>query len=354
VFRAAAAGVGPALNGAILPKLILPADFEARFDADERDMVLAHERVHLNGFDPTINGVVAPTQCLCWFNPVIHIAAHMMRIDQELACDAAVLAKFPMARRRYAEAILKTQVAPMDLPLGCYWPAGGAHPLKQRITMLKRGLPDRRRVTAGVVLAAAACLTTSCVVWVAQPPREAASSSASISRTQEKLNAQLLGAAWRGNFSRAETAIASGADVNARTGDGTTALVIAARAEDMRILNLLLAHGADPNLLSPGESNALVAAAKRGHAEAVAALVAHGADVNVMTVEEGTPLAAAVRTGHFEVVKQLAENGADVNLESPPPAMWNVFKVRHSPLWFAVNGDHNEIALYLRSKGAVM
>jgi hypothetical protein len=73
-----------------------------------------------------------------------------------------------------------------------------------------------------------------------------------------------------------------------------------------------------------------------------------------MTVEEGTPLAAAVRTGHLEVAKHLAENGADVNLASPPPAMWNIFKVKHSPLWFAVNGDHHSIAQYLRSKGAVM
>ena len=354
VFRSGAVGTGPAIIGAVWPKLILPRDFEARFDAEEREMVLAHERVHLRRLDPAINGLAALAQCLNWFNPLIHLATHTMRIDQELACDAAVMAEFPKARRRYAEAILKTQIASLSLPLGCYWPALGAHPLKQRIAMLKRGLPDKRRMAAGALVAAAACLSSGCIIWVAQPLGEIQASAVPASRAQEKLNAKLLSAAWRGNLSGAEAAIASGADVNARTGDGTTALVIVTRAEDMRILDLLLEHGADPNLRVAGEGAALVAAAKRGHAGAAAALLAHGADVNVMTVEEGTPLATAVRTGHLEVVKHLAESGADVNLESPPPAMWNVFKVKHSPLWFAVNGDHDSIAQYLRSKGAVM
>lgn len=354
VFRSGAVATAPAIIGAVWPKLILPKDFEARFDAEEREMVLAHERVHLRRLDPTINGLAALAQCLNWFNPLIHLAAHTMRIDQELACDAAVMAEFPKARRRYAEAILKTQIAPLSLPLGCYWPARGMHPLKQRIAMLKRGLPDKRRVAAGAIVAAAACLSSGCVVWVVQPVGEIQASAVPASRAQEKLNATLLSAAWRGDFSRAEAAIASGADVNARTGDGTTALVIVTRAEDMRILDLLLKHGADPNLRVAGEGAALVAAAKRGHASAAAALIAHGADVNVMTAEEGTPLGAAVRTGHLEVVKHLAENGADVNLESPPPAMWNIFKTKHSPLWFAVNGDHDFIAQYLRSRGAVM
>jgi beta-lactamase regulating signal transducer with metallopeptidase domain/ankyrin repeat protein len=354
VFRSGAVATAPAIIGAVWPKLILPGDFEARFDAEEREMVLAHERVHLRRLDPTINGLAALAQCLNWFNPLIHLAAHTMRIDQELACDAAVMAKFPKARRRYAEAILKTQIAPLGLPLGCYWPVRGVHPLKQRITMLKRGLPDKRRMVAGALVAAAACLSSGCVVWVVQPISEIQASAVPPSRAQEKLNANLLSAAWRGDFSGAKASIASGADVNTRTRDGTTALVIVARAQDMRILDLLLEHGADPNLRVVGDGNALVAAAKRGHASAAAALIAHGADVNVMTPEEGTPLGAAVRTGHLEVVKHLAENGADVNLETPPPAMWNIFKTKHTPLWFAVNGDHDFIARYLRSKGGAM
>ena len=57
-----------------------------------------------------MNAVVALIQCLCWFNPLVHLAARWIRFDQELACDAAVIAERPGLRRPYAEALLKTQV----------------------------------------------------------------------------------------------------------------------------------------------------------------------------------------------------------------------------------------------------
>lgn len=354
IFRAEASGIGPALIGSLFPKLILPSDFETRFDETERDIVLAHEAVHLRGRDPLINAFVALAQCLNWFNPLMHIAARTLRIDQELACDAAVIARFPNAKRSYAEAMLKTQLAPASLPLGCYWPARGEHPLKQRIAMLKRELPGRRRVVAGAVLAALACLSTGCVIWVVQPPREVEALASSASPEQATLNERLLRAVWTGNARRAEAALASGADANVRTRDGTTALVISARAEDMRILNLLLDHGADPNLTSPGEGNALVAAARRDHVRAAAALIEHGAEVNTIAPGVGTPLAAAARAEQFRTVKYLVEHGADVNLRSPLQAPWDRLRGPRAPLEFAIGSGHAPIVAYLKSKGARM
>jgi beta-lactamase regulating signal transducer with metallopeptidase domain len=352
VFRTGAVATAPAIIGAVWPRLVLPRDFEARFDAEEREMVLAHERVHLRRLDPTINGLAALAQCLNWFNPLIHLATHTMRIDQELACDAAVMTEFPKARRRYAEAILKTQIAPLSLPLGCYWPARGVHPLKQRIAMLKRGLPGKRRVAAGAVLAALVSLTGGCVVWAAQPPREVEARTGAVSPVQASLDAQLARAVLQGNFRRAETAIAAGADANARTESGQTALTVAARKEDMPMLNLLLDHGADVNLTSPGEGNALVAGARRGHIRAVAALVEHGAEVNAIAPGYGTPLAASAQRGQFDVVKYLVEHGADMNLASPLPAPWDRWGVMRTPLEFAIGGDHASIVAYLKSRGA--
>ena len=69
--------------------------------------------------------------------------ARELRLDQELACDAQVVAAHPAARRSYAEAMLKTQLAGRPLPLGCYWPAPAAHPLVERIACSSRG-PGRR------------------------------------------------------------------------------------------------------------------------------------------------------------------------------------------------------------------
>ena len=122
IRRADAKGIGPAVVGAFSPHVIVPSDFEDRFDAEERVLVLAHEWAHLRRQDARINALVALIQCSAWFNPLVHIAARAIRMDQELACDAAVIAQFPDARRRYAEAMLKTQITTTPLPFGCYWP----------------------------------------------------------------------------------------------------------------------------------------------------------------------------------------------------------------------------------------
>jgi ankyrin repeat protein len=293
-------------------------------------------------------------RCVCWFNPLVHVAALAMRNDQELACDAAVAAQYPKARRIYAAAMLKTQLTQMSLPIGCLWPASDADPLKLRITMLKRELPGTRRIAAGSLLAALACLTTGCTVWAAQPPREVEIEIASASSAQAASDAQLMRAVLRGDLRRAQAAILAGADVNVRSSRGMSALVIAARADDIRILNLLLDHGADVNLISQREGNALVAAARRGHVRSVAALVEHDAQVNVIAPAYGTPLVASVRTGHLDVVRYLVEHGADVNLASPPPAPWDRWGTMRTPLSVALDGDHTSTADYLRSMGAAM
>src|SRR6185503_202999 len=87
--------VGPAVIGTLAPRIVLPADFETRYSADERRVILAHERVHLFGHDAQANAVAALLQCLCWFNPLAHVAAYFFRIDQELNADAEVVKQFP-------------------------------------------------------------------------------------------------------------------------------------------------------------------------------------------------------------------------------------------------------------------
>ena len=41
-----------------------------------------------------------------WFNPLVHLGAFYARVDQELACDAAVAERFPGEGRTYAEAMV--------------------------------------------------------------------------------------------------------------------------------------------------------------------------------------------------------------------------------------------------------
>jgi TonB family protein len=149
-YLAARDGIGPALLGLLRPQIVLPADFEQRYSAEQRALVLDHERVHLRRGDLWINAAMTVLQCLYWFNPLIHLAARRLRVDQELACDAVVISRHPHARRRYADAMLNTQLAVPGLPVGCLWQS--SHPLKERISMLKQASPSPLRLALGLTL----------------------------------------------------------------------------------------------------------------------------------------------------------------------------------------------------------
>jgi len=168
--RAARLGCGgPAVVGVLRPRIVTPADFRDRYTPREQSVVLAHEQMHIVRQDSRINALVALARCVNWFNPLVHVLAHYLRIDQELACDAQVMAAHPAVRRSYAEAMLKTQLAAQPLPLGCYWPAQSAHPLAERIGLLARPAPGRGKRLVGGGLVAALVLGGGLAAWAARP-----------------------------------------------------------------------------------------------------------------------------------------------------------------------------------------
>jgi beta-lactamase regulating signal transducer with metallopeptidase domain len=169
--RAAAGEAGPAIIGILDPRLILPRDFTERYTEDEQVLIRAHERVHVERDDPRANALLAALQCLFWYNPLVHLAANRIRLDQELSCDAAVIARHPGARRRYAQAMLKTQLGGLSAPVGCHWLAPQRHPLEARIALLKTPTPTSRRQILGFGLITAIAVATALTAWTAQPPR---------------------------------------------------------------------------------------------------------------------------------------------------------------------------------------
>jgi len=144
---------GPAVVGFISPVIVMPAD-DGRYTTEERDLIRAHEREHVARKDPRAAAFAAFFQCLCWFNPLVHLAAYLIRLDQELACDAAVVRARPTDRSLYARTLLKTQLAGSPLPLGCYWSPRGQHPLELRIASLKRTSKTPSKHSGGTFAAA--------------------------------------------------------------------------------------------------------------------------------------------------------------------------------------------------------
>jgi TonB family protein len=183
-MRAASDAGGPALVGALRPRIVLPADVESRYAPAERALVLAHEEAHRARGDAQANALVALARCTGWFNPLVHVAAAAFRFDQELACDASVIRRFPEARRPYADAMLKTQLAEQSrqelrLPAGCRWPSG--HPLKERIHMLKKQVPTRARRALGAAITACLAVGGGYASWSMQPARATALADATTS-----------------------------------------------------------------------------------------------------------------------------------------------------------------------------
>lgn len=167
VAAARAGRAGPALVGVIAPRVLMPPD-DGRYTAEERSVIRAHEREHVLRADPRAGALAAALQVLCWFNPLVHLGAHAMRLDQELACDAAVLRRRPRDRALYARTLLKTQLEAQRLPLGCRWPARGLHPLEMRVALLRA--PVRYEGLAGPLGITLALTAATLLAWNVQPP----------------------------------------------------------------------------------------------------------------------------------------------------------------------------------------
>jgi beta-lactamase regulating signal transducer with metallopeptidase domain len=167
-FTARRAGAGPLVIGLLNPRIVTGRDFDETYLPHERALILAHEQAHLRRGDASVNALAAAARCVFWFNPLVHWAAVLVREDQELACDAAVLRRFPGQRKAYGELLLKTQLAGRPAPIGCQWPAQAGRLLKERIVMLKAPRASQARTTLGFTAAGLLTLAIGASAWAAE------------------------------------------------------------------------------------------------------------------------------------------------------------------------------------------
>ncbi len=74
----------------IRPRVLLPADADDWTDARLR-AVLLHELAHVRRRDFATQLLARFAAALYWFNPLVWVAIHRMRVERELACDDQVL-----------------------------------------------------------------------------------------------------------------------------------------------------------------------------------------------------------------------------------------------------------------------
>lgn len=147
---------GPAAVGIVRRRILLPDDFTQRYDPVERRLVLAHEVEHHQRGDLVANGVALAMLSLHWFNPLAHRAYRAFRADQELACDATVLAgEAPELMPVYGKALVKS-VHGATPSVACA--IGTASMLKRRLRMMAKPGRSRARRIGGQLLATATIL----------------------------------------------------------------------------------------------------------------------------------------------------------------------------------------------------
>ena len=125
-------------------------------------------------------------------------------------------------------------------------------------------------------------------------------------------------AASKHDLEMAKILLYAGANVKATTRiGGYTPLLIASRDGDAPMIETLLASGADANSATTNGTTALMLASAAGHVDAVKALLAKNANINAKESVKGeTPIAFAAAFGRADVIRELAARGADVNLRT--------------------------------------
>jgi ankyrin len=106
-------------------------------------------------------------------------------------------------------------------------------------------------------------------------------------------------------------------DINARSTDGSTALLWLAHWNDPDTADLLLRAGADANLANDFGMTPLSQACTNASPQFVRLLLKSGANPNLAIATGETPLMTCAKTGSVDAVKTLLESGAAVDAKEP-------------------------------------
>jgi beta-lactamase regulating signal transducer with metallopeptidase domain len=80
----------PVTWGIVYPAVLLPQDSDSWTD-ERRRFVLVHEMAHVKRFDALTQLLAQIAVAVFWFDPLLWVAVHQMRVEREHACDDYVL-----------------------------------------------------------------------------------------------------------------------------------------------------------------------------------------------------------------------------------------------------------------------
>jgi len=165
---------GPYISGVLKPQILLPADFFQRFSATQQQLIIQHELTHWRRGDLICNLLALVLLMLFWFNPLCWLAYSAYRQDQELACDALVLAGAATADKiAYGKALLSNSEPTPARWQGLTTHYGDIKQMKQRLLQLQT-----EQGFSKTSLLAAVALVLALGLWLQQPAQAAGAADA--------------------------------------------------------------------------------------------------------------------------------------------------------------------------------
>jgi ankyrin repeat protein len=154
----------------------------------------------------------------------------------------------------------------------------------------------------------------------------------------------LVAAAKNDDLQAVRALLAKRPDVNEHAPDGSTAILWATYHSDLEMARALIGAGAAVNTPNHYGITPLLQASRSGDAPLIAALLKAGADVALSHSDGETPLMAASRTGHVDAVRLLIEAHSNVNAA-------DAYQQETALMWAASEG-HVDVVNALLNAGA--
>ena len=137
-----------------------------------------------------------------------------------------------------------------------------------------------------------------------------------------------------------------GANLDARTKEGETALHIATENDQKETVCQLIKLGADVNAIDKhGKNKMLQLSLETNHIEVSAKLISSGADTNTSNEESETALHCAAKAGYTDHVQKLVKAGAGTEARD---------KHGNTPLLLSANHGHTQAVCALAAAGATV
>lgn len=143
------------------PVIVLPSQAIEQCSADETELIIMHESVHISRMDYLLHSIELMVRHLFWMHPLVHLLYRQATVMREMACDQEVMRNSASKADEYARILCQFALKPGAAPV---FKAAMAHEhhLLTRIRQLSTlQNPNKQKVTTmkqSITLAAMALL----------------------------------------------------------------------------------------------------------------------------------------------------------------------------------------------------